>query len=89
MALGAWRRLAAGERSFAPQMWSAIGELITEPADGPPCGADAEVRELSDEEAWDVVQRSLILHANLATGRFRYIDERQNIHAPRWRNVSG
>lgn len=39
------------------------------------------MRELADEEAWDLVLRSVTSHAKLATGRFRYVEDLQNFHA--------
>ncbi len=80
IALGAWRRLKSGQRNFSPQMWHEVTELVADPSGTEPLPLDPEVRELTTDEAWELAQRSMVLHINLATGRFRYFDARQNIH---------
>lgn len=72
LALGAWRRLAAGERLFTPAMWDLIGALQV-------CGdrtaerlAAVPVRELTDAEAVGLFQNMMYEHVTLATGAATY-----------------
>lgn len=39
-------------------MWQAVRQVIADPTSTEPSRLDSTVRELSEEEAWDLVQRS-------------------------------
>jgi hypothetical protein len=81
LALGAWRRLNAGERDFSPEMWGLIEQLIAKGRAAEPDYAGEAVRELKLEDGLELAERMMLLHVLLATGGFRYRDDMQNIHA--------
>lgn len=72
LALGAWRRLASGERGFPPAMWKIIRALAAAENRTEQWRAAAPVRQLSDAEAVEVFRKMMCLHVSLATGGGTY-----------------
>ena len=72
LALGAWRRLAAGERLFTPAMWDLIGSLQVCADRTAERLAAVPVRELADPEADGLFQNMVYEHVTLATGAATY-----------------
>lgn len=72
LALGAWRRLAAGERLFTPAMWDLIGGLQASGDRTAERLAAVPVRELTDAEADGLFHNMVYEHVTLATGAATY-----------------